>query len=76
MCDRYTSEICTNDFIADEYHYLFTCNNVNIIKLRNQLIPKYYTLKPNLSIFAELLSSVSTNKAQARDLNNFIKEIF
>jgi hypothetical protein len=69
-------EICEKDCIADEYHYLFVCNNVEIEKVRNQLIPQYYVQKPNIEKFAKLLNSVSVNTDHAKKLNLFVKEIF
>ena len=68
--------MCTSDSIADEYHYLFICNNTKVIYLRNQSIPNFFITNRTMSKFSELLSSVSSNMAQAKKLNSYFRDLF
>lgn len=38
---------CQSGEVGDEYHYLFKCECIEIVQLRNRYIPSYYTIFPN-----------------------------
>ena len=63
--------LCNSNSIGDEFHYLFTCSNENIKKLRKKYIPNYYTSNPNVGKMIGLLSLCNV-----RVLVNLSKFIF
>ena len=61
-------KICTTDDIADEYHYLFTCD---FFKSDRKLYLKtYFNVKPNIRKNRELFTS--TNEATLIELSKFV----
>ena len=49
--------ICQLNKVGDEYHPFFKCNNENVVRLRNKLIPLYYRNRPSIIKFCKLISS-------------------
>ena len=52
---------CSLDVVGDEYHYLFVCNNQEIITLRNRYIPNYYVQNCSIVKMAGMFSLCHTN---------------
>jgi len=47
--------ICNDRALGNEFHYLFTCKNAEIVRLRNVYIPGYYRTNPTENKFKGLL---------------------
>jgi hypothetical protein len=67
-----TCNLCKNNLIADEFHYLFVCKCFKEIRIK--CLPLKYQNRPNCYKFSELMQS--TNKTVLSNLSIFIKEIF
>ena len=52
-------EICEDRTVEDEYHFILICGKYK--DLRNILLPKYYTRRPSMLKFVELLSCTKKN---------------
>ena len=65
LCD-----LCQNE-IGDEFHYLLVCPKVE--DKRKELIPKYYSKRPNMQKYVDLLNS--KNPKILRKVATFIKII-
>jgi hypothetical protein len=50
-------QICENDEIEDEYHFMLKCERYRVI--RKRYINEYFTLRPNMFKLIELLRSVN-----------------
>ena len=59
--------LCKYIDVADEFYYLFICNNDQISQTRNMLIPKYFRIRPNALKFKLLMNIKS--KARLRKVN-------
>ena len=44
-------KICNLETVAAEYHYLFECNNEEVVQLRESCVPNYYRVRPNMYKF-------------------------
>ena len=71
-----TCNVCCQNQIGDEFHYLLICKHEQLVKLRTKLIPRFYWQYPNLFKFSQLIASVSTNKTNAYNINKFANELF
>ena len=49
--------LCTGDFIGDEFHILFECKNQIITANRKKFLPRYYISHPSMFKCIELLQS-------------------
>ena len=54
------SNMC-NENIGDEFHYLFICKSPELVRIRENLIPEYYTWYPNKQKLSGLLSYCNVN---------------
>ena len=66
--------MCENNFVGDEFHMLFVCQNENIVRLRNMYIPEYYKNRPSLYKYGLLIQTTS-----CKTLNNlalFLQAVF
>jgi vacuolar-type H+-ATPase subunit B/Vma2 len=52
------THIC-NENIGDEFHYLFICKSPELVRIRENLIPEYYTKYPDNKELSGLLSYCS-----------------
>lgn len=52
--------MCNANVIGDEFHFVFECKNLDI--LRQKLIPKFYTDRPNILKFEKLMSFSQSHK--------------
>ena len=54
----YQDRLCTTcNVLGDEYHLVFECVADNLVPLRKQYIPRYYTQTPSMIKFIKLLRS-------------------
>ena len=54
----YQDRLCTTcNVLSDEYHLVFECVADNLVPLRKQSIPRYYTQRPSMIKFIKLLRS-------------------
>ena len=66
--------MCEDNFVGNEFHMLFVCQNENIVRLRNMYIPEYYKNKPSLYKYGLLMQTTS-----CKTLNNlalFLQTVF
>ena len=49
--------LCYSGVMGDEYHFLFECQNADLLELRRRLIPTHYRINPNTYKFRALLNS-------------------
>ena len=52
------THIC-NENIGDEFHYLFNCKSPELVRIRENLIPEYYTKYADNKELSGLLSYCS-----------------
>jgi len=64
-------ELCQNNQIGDEYHYIFECTNLS--EKRNSLLPKHLIERPNIIKFKNLMTS--KRKPILQKLCKFIRYI-
>ena len=50
-----------NENIGDEFHYLIICKSPELVRIRENLNPKYYTMYPNKQKISGLLSYCNVN---------------
>ncbi len=65
---------CNSGLLGDEYHVLFICDNEEIVRLRNNYIPRYYRARPNQFKYISMMQSTKVTV-----LNNvalFAKNVF
>ena len=48
-----TCELCNSKDIEDEYHFVLICNKLQ--KIRKKFIPRYYTHRPSVAKFCDLM---------------------
>ena len=60
------------NILEDEYHFIFECPAYN--EIRNQYIPRYYRIRPNMYKCTELLMTKS--KSKIRNLACYIYKAF
>ena len=65
---------CNNNEVGDEYHILLTCNNEEIVQLRNRYIANYYRNNPSQFKYILLLSN--SNTTVMRNLVQFLRGAF
>ena len=63
--------LCASEETGDELHFLFKCNDPQIILLRSDYIPTVFTEQPSIQKCIELLSSDDINVT--RKLSIFLK---
>ena len=68
-------KVCNLNVIGDEYHYIFECTNQDIREMRNRCLNVYYTKRPSMHKFVELMLSTSKNKMDAISLSKFVVKI-
>jgi hypothetical protein len=66
------SNMC-NENIGDEFHYLFICKSPELVRIRENLIPEYYTWYPNKQKLSGLLSYCNVNLYKKK-VSSFIKK--
>lgn len=71
--DRICSK-CNANVVGDEYHVLFTCQNADIVRLRNKFIPSYYINRPTHFKYVILMQSKNVNLLTK--LAQFLRAIF
>ena len=71
--DERLCNFCNDNEIGDEYHVLLKCSNEEIVRWRNMYLPRYFTLRPSIFKFAELLQH--TNIAILTNLSVFTRLI-
>jgi hypothetical protein len=62
-----------NENIGDEFHYLFICKSPELVRIRENLIPEYYTRYPNKQKLSGLLSYCNVNLY--KKVSSFIKKL-
>ena len=62
-----------NENIGDEIHYLFICKSPELVRIRENLIPEYYTRYPNKQKLSGLLSHCNVNLY--KKISSFIKKL-
>ena len=63
--------LCNDNAIADEFHVLLKCSNEELVRWRQMYIPSYYTHRPTIFKFTELLQN--TNVDILTSLSKFTK---
>ena len=63
--------MCNDNAIADEFHVLLKCSNEELVRWRQMYIPSYYTHRPTIFKFTELLQN--TNVDILTSLSKFTK---
>ena len=53
--------LCNDNAIADEFHVLLKCSNEELVRWRDMYVPTYYTHRPTIFKFAELLQNTNIN---------------
>jgi hypothetical protein len=66
------SNMC-NENIGDEFHYLFIWKSPELVRIRENLIPEYYTRYPNKQKLSGLLSYCNVNLKKT--VSSFIKKL-
>ena len=64
---------CNENVIGDEYHVMLMCENEDIVRLRNQYIPRYYTERPNQHKYVLLMQT--SNMTILNKLSLFIRKV-
>ena len=49
--------MCNSDNVGDEFHFILTCNNPELVELRGIYISPYYTLNPTMEKLSELFNN-------------------
>ena len=62
-----------NENIGDEIHYLFICKSPELVRIRENIIPEYYTRCPNKQKLSGLLSYCNVNLY--KKISSFIKKL-
>ena len=70
--DRFCGK-CNANVIGDEYHVLLMCDNEEIVRLRNEYIPRYYINRPNEFKYIELMQT--NNVTLMKKLALFVKNV-
>ena len=66
-------EKCNANVLDDEYHVMLTCENEDIVRFRNQYIPRYYRERPSQHNYVLLMQ---TSKVTVmKNLSLFIRKI-
>ena len=63
--------LCPRNSVGDQFHYLFECSYFS--EIRNQLIKRYYRLRPNVIKMSQLMQT--SNKTELLNLAKLIKAI-
>lgn len=63
--------LCNDNVIGDEFHVLLKCSNAELVRWRDMYIPSFYTHRPTIFKFAELLQN--KNVGVLTNLAMFIK---
>ena len=53
--------LCNDNTIADEFHVLLKCSNEDLVRWRDMYVPSYYTNRPTIFKFTELLQNTNIN---------------
>ena len=69
--DRYC-EFCNSGEVGDEYHVLLECKSHEIVKHRREFIPRYYTERPSVFKYCELMRALNKKDIALR-VSKFIK---
>ena len=48
---------CNSDMVGDEFHFILTCNNPELVELRERYISPYYTVYPTMEKLNELFNN-------------------
>ena len=67
--EQRTCNLCNSNQLGDEFHFLFTCTRLSTE--RSKYIPVYYTTRPNVIKFEQLINNES--KTVQLKLAKFIK---
>ena len=65
--------LCNDNAIADEFHVLLKCSNEELVRWRAMYVPSYYTHRPTIFKFVELMQNA--NVEILTNLSKFIKLI-
>ena len=68
-------EICNLETVGDEYHYLFECNNEELVELRKRCVSNYYRVRPNMYTFIEFMSSFSNITYTAINCSHEVSQV-
>ena len=49
--------MCNSDIVGDECHFILTCNNPELVELRERYISPYYTMYPTMEKLNELFNN-------------------
>ena len=64
---------CDMNTLGDEYHYIMECSNVEISRVRNTVIPRYYRNHVNMIKFTMLMNQMSLNSNTCYKLGKLVK---
>ncbi len=64
---------CNVEVVGDEFHVLFECTDVEIVRLRNMYIPNYYINRPTQ--FKYVLFMQSTSSSVMKKLSLFLRMV-
>ncbi len=53
--------LCNDNVIAHEFHVLLKCSNKELVRWRDMYVPSYYTHRPTIFKFTELLQNANVN---------------
>ena len=56
--ERYYCEMCDQNSIGDEFHLLYECININIVKARNKFLPKEMIRNRGRYAFTNILKNL------------------
>ena len=48
---------CNSNSVGDEFHFILTCTNPELMELREKCIPPYYTMYPTMEKLIELFNN-------------------
>ena len=61
--------------IGDEYHYVLECPYPAIKTVRNDVLSRYYKIRPSMQKFVQLMESISCNVIIAIKVGKLVREI-
>ena len=69
--ERRYCDLCNENIIGDEYHFVLECKHGSMVQYRNQYLPKFYRHRPSMLKFVTLMKNATENHKLAIKFGSF-----